>query len=344
MKIRHLIMVSLILAILAIGAVSASQDADDNLTVTDDVKDVIEVPLEEDNLGGSSDAGEFHVRYEESIAVNSNDDAMHVSSKGNVKYDGNLTVKVGDNQTPSYNRALETPVGLKVSDLNITQMGTYRILVSYVANNGNPTKLADYMLNVTESEGHTNISAYILDYNMDEVWTLTSPAFVEILCPSIFRGNFLLYIDGELYFNGTELSTIGMEDLKKRPTLGNHFVRLVYDDGVNQTIIKSRTVLIYSKNANKDKIKLTLKKVKVKRSAKKLVLQATLKINGKAAKSKVIKFKFNKKTYKAKTNKKGVAKVTIKKKILKKLKVGKKVKIQATYGKTTKKLTVKVKR
>ena len=289
MKIRHLIMVSLILAILAIGAVSASQDADDNLTVTDDVEDVIEVPLEEDNLGGSSDAGEFHVRYEESIAVNSNDDAMHVSSNGNVKYDGNLTVKVGDNQTPSYNRALETPVGLKVSDLNITQMGTYRILVNYVANNGNSTKLADYMLNVTEKEDHLNISAIIYDYNMDEVWTLTSPPFVEISYDGILHGNFLLYVDGELSFNGTSCSQILMENLKKRPTLGNHFVRLVYDDGVNQTIIKSRTVLIYSKNANKDKIKLALKKVKVKRSAKKLVLQATLKINGKAAKSKFIK-------------------------------------------------------
>lgn len=92
------------------------------------------------------------------------------------------------------------------------------------------------------------------------------------------------------------------------------------------------------------KISLTLKKVKVKKSAKKLVLQATLKINGKAVKGKVIKFKFNKKNYKAKTNKKGVAKVTIKKKILKKLKVGKKVKIQASYGKTVKKLTVKVKK
>ncbi len=94
----------------------------------------------------------------------------------------------------------------------------------------------------------------------------------------------------------------------------------------------------------KDKITLTLKKVKVKKSAKKLVLKATLKINGKKVKGKVIKFKFNKKTYKAKTNKKGVAKVTIKKKVLKKLKVGKKVKYQATYGKVTKKYTVKVKR
>jgi hypothetical protein len=94
----------------------------------------------------------------------------------------------------------------------------------------------------------------------------------------------------------------------------------------------------------KDKITLTLKKVKVKKSAKKLVLKATLKINGKAVKGKVIKFKFKGKTYKAKTNKKGVAKVTIKKKVLKKLKVGKKIKIQATYGKVTKKYTVKVKK
>ena len=94
----------------------------------------------------------------------------------------------------------------------------------------------------------------------------------------------------------------------------------------------------------KSEIKLTLKKVKVKRSAKKLVLKATLKINKKAVKGKVIKFKFNKKTFKAKTNKKGLAKVTIKKKFLKKLKVGKKVKIQAKYGNTVAKLTVKVKK
>lgn len=46
-------------------------------------------------------------------------------------------------------------------------------------------------------------------------------------------------------------------------------------------------------------------------------------------------FKFNDKKYTAKTNKKGIAKVTIKKNILKKLKVGKKVKYQASYGKTT---------
>ena len=90
---------------------------------------------------------------------------------------------------------------------------------------------------------------------------------------------------------------------------------------------------------------VTLKKVTVKKSAQKLVLTATLsKVNGKYLKSKKITFKFNGKKYTAKTNKKGIAKVTIKKNVLKKLKVGKKVTYQATYLKDTVKKSVKVKK
>jgi hypothetical protein len=90
---------------------------------------------------------------------------------------------------------------------------------------------------------------------------------------------------------------------------------------------------------------LTLKKVTVKKSAKKLVLTATLKkVKGKFLKSKKITFKFNGKTFKAKTDKKGVAKVTIKSSVLKKLKVGKKVTYSATYVKDTVKQSVKVKK
>ena len=93
--------------------------------------------------------------------------------------------------------------------------------------------------------------------------------------------------------------------------------------------------------------KLTLKKTAIKKSAKKLVLKATLKKAKKAVKGKKVTFKFKGKYYKAKTNKKGVAKVTIKKSVLEKLKVGKKVTYKATYkatyGKVIAKKTVKVK-
>jgi hypothetical protein len=77
---------------------------------------------------------------------------------------------------------------------------------------------------------------------------------------------------------------------------------------------------------------LNSKNVNIKKSAKKLVLKASLsKINGKYLKGKKIFFKFNGKKYSAKTNKKGVAKVTLKKKIIKKLKVNKKYIVKITY-------------
>ena len=92
---------------------------------------------------------------------------------------------------------------------------------------------------------------------------------------------------------------------------------------------------------------VTLKTVTLKKSAKKLTLQATLaKVNGKYLKKKTITFKINgKKVATAKTNSKGVAKITIKNpNVVKKLKVGKKVTYQATYLKDTVKKTAKIKK
>jgi hypothetical protein len=90
------------------------------------------------------------------------------------------------------------------------------------------------------------------------------------------------------------------------------------------------------KVSNKLVVKQTLKLVKktitVKKSAKKLVLKAKLKwTNGKPIKGKQIVFKFYGKTYKVKTNSKGLAKVTIKKNIIQKIKKGKKYAYSAAY-------------
>ena len=91
-------------------------------------------------------------------------------------------------------------------------------------------------------------------------------------------------------------------------------------------------------------LKVTLKSVTIKKSAKKLVLTAKLTKGKSLIKGKKITFKFNGKTYKAKTNKKGIAKVTIKKSVLKKLKIGKKIKYTAKYGSLKVTKTAKVRK
>ena len=97
--------------------------------------------------------------------------------------------------------------------------------------------------------------------------------------------------------------------------------------------------------------KLTVKQIlkasstSVKKSAKSKTIKATLKYtNGKAIKGKVLKLKIKGKTIKAKTNKKGIAKFKLTKKVLKKLKAGKKYKFTVTYQKDTIKKTLKVKK
>ena len=88
----------------------------------------------------------------------------------------------------------------------------------------------------------------------------------------------------------------------------------------------------------------TKKTVTVKKSAKKLVLKATLKKGKTPLKNKLVKFQLNGKLYKAKTNKKGLAKVTVKKSAINKLKAGKKYSIKVIYLKDIVKSTLKVKR
>ena len=163
--------------------------------------------------------------------------------------------------------------------------------------------------------------------------------------PSDATGTITLDINGKSY----EFKVVNGVANVKVPELANggYSYTIIYSgDGKYSSFTKTGSVTINKPVAPVKpvtKTTLTLKKVTVKKSAKKLTIKATLKVNGKAVKGKIIKFKFNKKSYKARTNAKGVAKITVKKSVLKKLKKGKKVTYTATFGKITKKVTVKVK-
>jgi len=179
----------------------------------------------------------------------------------------------------------------------------------------------------TNTKGYkSSISAKTIAYGSKVTVTLTGPKIT---------GATKIFVDGKKvksksFYAKYKYSIANL-------AVGTHYITVLNKNNAGHFYYKTYKVTVQL-------VKLSLKKVKVKKSAKKLVLSATLKINKKVAKSKKLTFKFNGKTYKAKTNAKGIAKVTIKKSVLKKLKVGKKVKYQVSYiGKTVKK-TVKVKR
>lgn len=138
------------------------------------------------------------------------------------------------------------------------------------------------------------------------------------------------YVDGKL-FKTVKTDSKGYASVVLNHVPKTHSVKVVYKA---TTVTKKVTI----------KQILTLSKVTVKRSAKSLVLSATLKkVKGKYLNNVPITFKFKDNTYRVFTNSKGVAKATIDAKILKKLKAGKSVTYQATYAGTTVKQTVKVK-
>ena len=173
-------------------------------------------------------------------------------------------------------------------------------------------------------------------------------ANVVITTNTTFSGNVTVKVANKNYTVNVDKGHggISITGLKANTYTATVFLK---SDGIFNDSVKSTTFKVNSKTYIPPRkvsvIKLTLKKVKVKKSAKKLVLKATLKIDGKPPKkgTKII-FTFKGKKYTGKTNAKGVAKVTIKKKVLKKLKVGKKVKYTAKYSIKTVKKTVKVKK
>ena len=179
-------------------------------------------------------------------------------------------------------------------------------------------------------------SLYTIDYDSIIIREYPISNNVSISIPNLKVGNHTIVIKSR-YSGYYKICNFTVEP---NEAISNN-TELINNTSSNE-IINNKSV---SDKTNTNTVKsLVLKKIKIKRSASKLTLSATLKINKKAIRGKVITFKFNGKTFKAKTNSKGIAKVTVKKSYFKKIKIGKKVKYQAQYGKIRVTKTAKVTR
>lgn len=246
------------------------------------------------------------------LGKNNNLTGNYLVANGKV---GNDAVSLRDESNVVASAGVATKVEVSVPG-EVTVNKTVQVTVKLTDANGNPldgqvtvsSALGSETVNITKGTG---------------VYQYTPKAIGEDTISVKFAGNDTFYLSS----NSSNVNVIA----EKAPAQQNE----------TKTPTKTPTKTVVS-------LSFVKAPKKVSKKAKKLIISAKLKVNGKLAKGKKLTFKFKGKTFKVKTNKKGVAKLTIKskvlKKLLKKVKAGKKVKYQVSYGKKTVKKTLKVKK
>lgn len=270
------------------------------------------------------------------IAINFNDESFTINGNGHVIDADNKASVFKFSNGKLYLNNLKI-VNASMSSIILNNCILYTNNVTFENNHDNDEGAAIY---AQQSNYYSNHDKFINNYakNGASIYGVTS--IISINNSTFINDN---AIHWSLIYGYNSIMTVNNTVFAN---ITSRYATAIYSEGNKLTVLNSKFINLYA-NATAGAIgvkqNLKLAKVKVKKSAKKLVIKATLK-GKKPIKGKKLTFKFNGKTYKAKTDKKGIAKITIKKSVLKKLKVGKKVKYQVTYLKNTVKQSVKVKK
>lgn len=264
---------------------------------------------------------------------------------------GEVKLKVDklDTLNNIYKQIIDTDVpfskGFASYSLSSLAEGNYIFHVYYKIGNYETSPSLDYETDIIRNTA--GISSSVSPTTVTQGQYVT----VKVTGPILENGEVDIYVNDKL-FKASLFKTGQLTEILTDLPVGTNKVNVYMDcdeNGQNYFHSKTYYVTVKAKPAPAPapkpvKITLTLKKVSVSKSKKKITVSATLKLNGAAKKGLTVNFKFNGKKYSAKTDAKGVAKITVKKSVLKKLKVGKKVKYQASYGKVTVSKSVKVKK
>ena len=245
---------------------------------------------------------------------------------------GNLTVIVDGEK---YSQTLVN--GSATVSVPELSNGTHNITVTYSGDEKYSPITKTSVVNVTKKDSQSNQTEHV------PIFKLTASNLK------------MLYASGQYFkvrltkdnmpVQGEAVKFIIGDNVYTRYTDSNGYASLKIGLAPNTYKVKAKYANLKTTNKVTVKSIVNAYNVKAKKSAKTLKIKVTLsKVNGKYLKYKWVTLKFNNKKLKVKTNKKGVAIFTIKNKVYKNLKIGKKYTYQVFYGKDTAKKTIKFKK
>ena len=202
MKLKKMMLVTLLLlAVLTIGAVSASQDIDDNLTASDIADEPIEEASVDDVISEDSQPMEAHPQ---DFNVNFNTEPVRLYENENVVLNFTAPVNASgvvgfrlNNETGDCYRAFLVPnmygktVNITANNLGIHNPGTYDVFLTYYNQRGMSMAVANGTVTAVDMEGFTTFTNHTVTSDDHVVFALS-----QVPSDGILR----IYVDDELRF------------------------------------------------------------------------------------------------------------------------------------------------